>query len=187
MFSNYARSLDPNNIAYTVAELTANNTETPYPSAAINSPPGVRNYQIHCFILRQILSLETSLKDCEELRLVENRGTVRCNSEKRNTDSEIHIRAQSTTPPTQPQAPITRIISSAYKAWSLTRWTGSGSWIPVVQRCRMEQTYTLASVGPSSLVSISPTIPSSRPLCSHRMWCTLTATSTIFASTCALV
>jgi len=32
--------LDPNNIAYTVAELTSNNTETPYPSAAINSPPG---------------------------------------------------------------------------------------------------------------------------------------------------
>ncbi|KAF6229324.1 hypothetical protein HO133_007440 [Letharia lupina] len=40
MFSNYARSLDPNNIAYTVAELTGNNTETPYPSVAINSPPG---------------------------------------------------------------------------------------------------------------------------------------------------
>ncbi|KAL8832308.1 MAG: hypothetical protein Q9191_000362 [Dirinaria sp. TL-2023a] len=39
-FSNYARSLDPNNIAYTVAELTTNNTETPYPSAEINSPPG---------------------------------------------------------------------------------------------------------------------------------------------------
>ena len=39
-FSNYARSLDPNNIAYTVAELTSNNTETPYPSAQINSPPG---------------------------------------------------------------------------------------------------------------------------------------------------
>ena len=42
MFSNYARSLDPNNVAYTVAELTGNDTETPYPSAAINSPPGVR-------------------------------------------------------------------------------------------------------------------------------------------------
>ena len=40
MFSNYARSLDPNNIAYTVAELTTNNTETPYPSAEFNSPPG---------------------------------------------------------------------------------------------------------------------------------------------------
>lgn len=39
-FSNYARALDPNNIAYTVAELTGNNTETPYPSAEINSPPG---------------------------------------------------------------------------------------------------------------------------------------------------
>lgn len=42
MFSNYARLLDPNNLAYTVAELTGNNTETPYPSAAINLPPGVR-------------------------------------------------------------------------------------------------------------------------------------------------
>ena len=39
-FSNYARSLDPMNIAYTVAELTTSNTETPYPSAEINSPPG---------------------------------------------------------------------------------------------------------------------------------------------------
>ena len=41
-FSNCARSLNPNNIAYTVAEVTGNDTETPYPSAAINSPPGVR-------------------------------------------------------------------------------------------------------------------------------------------------
>lgn len=39
-FSCYARSLDPNNILYTVAELTTNNTETPYPSVEINSPPG---------------------------------------------------------------------------------------------------------------------------------------------------
>ena len=39
-FSNYARSLDPTNVAYTVAELHNNNTETPYPSAEINSPPG---------------------------------------------------------------------------------------------------------------------------------------------------
>ena len=39
-FSNYARSLDPNNIAYTVAELVSNNTEQAYPSAEINSPPG---------------------------------------------------------------------------------------------------------------------------------------------------
>lgn len=39
-FSNYARSLDPNNIAYTVAELMSNNTETAYPSVKINSPPG---------------------------------------------------------------------------------------------------------------------------------------------------
>lgn len=45
-FSNYARSLDPNNVAYTVAELTGNNTETPYPSAALNSPPGVRIGQV---------------------------------------------------------------------------------------------------------------------------------------------
>ena len=40
MFSNYARSLNPNNIAYTVAELTSNTTEVPYPSAELNSPPG---------------------------------------------------------------------------------------------------------------------------------------------------
>ena len=184
MFSNYARSLDPNNIAYTVAELTANNTETPYPSAAINSPPGVRTPMSH-FILRQILSLETSLKKYEGLRLVGNKWTVRYNSEIRNTDSEIRFRAQSTTPPTQPQAPIMKIISSVYKAWSLTRWTVSGSWIPVAQRCRTEQTYTRASVGPSSSVSISPTTPSSRPSCSHRTWCTQTATSTTSASTCA--
>ncbi len=39
-FSNYARSLDPNNIRCTTAELTANNTETPYPSLEMNSPPG---------------------------------------------------------------------------------------------------------------------------------------------------
>ncbi|KAL9136022.1 MAG: hypothetical protein Q9175_002760 [Cornicularia normoerica] len=40
MFSNHARCPDPHNIAYTVAGLTANNTETLYPSAAINLPPG---------------------------------------------------------------------------------------------------------------------------------------------------
>lgn len=39
-FSNYARSLDPNNTAYTVAELVTNTTERAYPSAEINSPPG---------------------------------------------------------------------------------------------------------------------------------------------------
>ena len=45
MFSNYARSLDPNNIAYTVAELNSNTTEVPYPTAEINSPPsGAINY-----------------------------------------------------------------------------------------------------------------------------------------------
>ncbi|KAL2039929.1 hypothetical protein N7G274_007332 [Stereocaulon virgatum] len=36
--SNYAHSFDQNNIAYSIAELTSNNTETPYPSAAINLP-----------------------------------------------------------------------------------------------------------------------------------------------------
>ncbi|KAL8762052.1 MAG: hypothetical protein Q9184_001899 [Pyrenodesmia sp. 2 TL-2023] len=39
-FSNYARSLDPDNTAYTVAELVTNTTERAYPSAEINSPPG---------------------------------------------------------------------------------------------------------------------------------------------------
>ncbi|KAL8728181.1 MAG: hypothetical protein Q9166_005575 [cf. Caloplaca sp. 2 TL-2023] len=39
-FTNYARSLDPNNIAYTVAELVSDTTERAYPSADINSPPG---------------------------------------------------------------------------------------------------------------------------------------------------
>ncbi|KAL8840719.1 MAG: hypothetical protein Q9170_001237 [Blastenia crenularia] len=39
-FSSYARSLDPANIAYTVAELDSNTTERAYPSAEINSPPG---------------------------------------------------------------------------------------------------------------------------------------------------
>ena len=39
-FTSYASSLDPNNTAYQVAELTSNGTETPYPSLEINSPPG---------------------------------------------------------------------------------------------------------------------------------------------------
>ncbi|KAL8709975.1 MAG: hypothetical protein Q9220_005426 [cf. Caloplaca sp. 1 TL-2023] len=39
-FSNYARSLDPNNTLYTVAELDSNTTERAYPSLAINSAPG---------------------------------------------------------------------------------------------------------------------------------------------------
>lgn len=44
-FSNYPPALDPNDEAYTVAELMANNTEVPYPNAQINSPPGGRiNY-----------------------------------------------------------------------------------------------------------------------------------------------
>ncbi len=40
MFSNYPPSLDPKDTKYTVAELIGNNTEKPYPSAEINSPPG---------------------------------------------------------------------------------------------------------------------------------------------------
>jgi sugar lactone lactonase YvrE len=46
MFSNYPAGLDSNNTntgsnsKYAVAELLSNNTETPYPSAEINSPPG---------------------------------------------------------------------------------------------------------------------------------------------------
>lgn len=45
MFSNYPPALDPNDQEYTVAELTGNSTETPFPNAEINSPPGGRiNY-----------------------------------------------------------------------------------------------------------------------------------------------
>lgn len=40
MFSNYPAGLDMNNTRYQVAELTTNTTETPYPNAEINSPPG---------------------------------------------------------------------------------------------------------------------------------------------------
>ncbi|KAI9836797.1 MAG: hypothetical protein M1819_000962 [Sarea resinae] len=40
MFSNYPRSLDFKNIAYTVAELVTNTTESPYPNLEMNSPPG---------------------------------------------------------------------------------------------------------------------------------------------------
>ena len=40
MFSNYPLGLDPNNTRYQVAELHDNNTETPYPSLEINTPPG---------------------------------------------------------------------------------------------------------------------------------------------------
>lgn len=40
MFSNYPPGQDLNNSAYTIAELNSNNTETPYPNAEINSPPG---------------------------------------------------------------------------------------------------------------------------------------------------
>lgn len=42
MFSNYPPALDPMDQAYTVAELFSNNTEQPYPSREINSPPGGR-------------------------------------------------------------------------------------------------------------------------------------------------
>lgn len=40
MFSNYPLGLDATNTRYQVAELTGNSTETPYPSAEMNSPPG---------------------------------------------------------------------------------------------------------------------------------------------------
>ncbi|KAL1986528.1 hypothetical protein VTN96DRAFT_6287 [Rasamsonia emersonii] len=40
MFSNYPIGLDANDTKYQVAELTGNTTETPYPSAEMNSPPG---------------------------------------------------------------------------------------------------------------------------------------------------
>ncbi|KAK0264648.1 hypothetical protein LTR35_017296 [Friedmanniomyces endolithicus] len=46
LFSNYLGALDkndtyaPGNGRYTIAELVSNTTESPYPSAAINSPPG---------------------------------------------------------------------------------------------------------------------------------------------------
>lgn len=40
MFSNYPVGLDANDTKYQVAELTGNTTETPYPSAEMNSPPG---------------------------------------------------------------------------------------------------------------------------------------------------
>lgn len=39
MFSNYPRALDPNNTAYTVAEIFSNNTERAYPSESFNTPP----------------------------------------------------------------------------------------------------------------------------------------------------
>ena len=42
MFSNYPPGLDPTNQEYTVAELTGNTTESPYPSAEYNTPPGGR-------------------------------------------------------------------------------------------------------------------------------------------------
>ncbi|KIV77490.1 hypothetical protein PV11_09280 [Exophiala sideris] len=40
IFSCYPAGLDANNTQYQVAELTGNSTETPYPNARINSPPG---------------------------------------------------------------------------------------------------------------------------------------------------
>lgn len=40
LFSNYPSGPDANNTPYQVAELTTNNTKTPYPNADINSPPG---------------------------------------------------------------------------------------------------------------------------------------------------
>ena len=47
-FSNYPPALDPTDQRYTVAELIGNNTQTPYPSAEMNSPPGGRiNYSTY--------------------------------------------------------------------------------------------------------------------------------------------
>jgi hypothetical protein len=40
LFSNYPLGLDAQNTRYQVAELNSNNTETPYPNAEINAPPG---------------------------------------------------------------------------------------------------------------------------------------------------
>lgn len=40
LFASYPSGLDKNNTRYQVAELTTNTTETPYPNAEINSPPG---------------------------------------------------------------------------------------------------------------------------------------------------
>ncbi|KAK5083713.1 hypothetical protein LTR05_006217 [Lithohypha guttulata] len=40
IFACYPSGLDANNTRYQVAELTTNTTETPYPNAEINSPPG---------------------------------------------------------------------------------------------------------------------------------------------------
>jgi len=40
IFCSYPSGLDANNTAFQVAELTGNTTETPYPNAAINAPPG---------------------------------------------------------------------------------------------------------------------------------------------------
>ena len=46
-FSSYARALDPNNIAYTVAELIGEDKEVPFPSAEFNTPPGgAINYSV---------------------------------------------------------------------------------------------------------------------------------------------
>ncbi len=48
MFSNYPPGLDPMDTNYTVAELTGNTTEMPYPSLAYNTPPGGRiNYSTY--------------------------------------------------------------------------------------------------------------------------------------------
>lgn len=48
LFSNYPPGLDPMNQNYTVAELTSEDTETPYPSAEYNFPPGGRyNYSTY--------------------------------------------------------------------------------------------------------------------------------------------
>lgn len=40
LFSNYPLGLDRTDTSYQVAELTGNTTEVPYPSVALNTPPG---------------------------------------------------------------------------------------------------------------------------------------------------
>ena len=143
-FSNYARSLDPNNIAYTVAELTGNDTETPYPSAAINSPPGVRISKFGFPTVDQILNVRGLFNEFRNvfLRPINSLKEASLTLNSRS-------RAQSTTPPALPQAPIMKTISLASKAWSSIRSTAFGYLTLAVQQCQMERMYIRVSVAPS--------------------------------------
>lgn len=72
MFSNYPPSLDPKDTKYTVAELMPNNTERPYPSAEMNSPPGGSiNYTTTPPVRREarpvVLVLANAFQDRSEL------------------------------------------------------------------------------------------------------------------------